>query len=429
MAASISPAQAQAMFKQIYGDDFLRACPVEKQLHDDFPFAEGDEPGEAFVQAIRMTEEQGFTFRKGGSGAGRMRDPIALKTERATILGDILEFRSRIDGEVMRRAMNSKQAFKEHVGLRMEAMRDSAVKHEEWTFLNGGRPVGVIKTGGITGSGATRTVTLTDDSYAEGFWSSSENMPFDIYDTTSASLSESAVKRNTSSADAVFRVTGYDQDAKTVTLTADDADDWTNVVAGDCLWRASSYLNESPGLIAITANQSAVINGISAATYPSWRGIVKNVGGPLTMALVLQMAARQASRNGTKSRFTLRCSPKTFAVLASDLAAARRYDGSYSHVKGTNGYGAIEYYAPNGVIAIKTHTFCKDGEAHFSDDSKVKRRGVRDLSFQAPNAVSGEYFLYVADYDQVEYRANSQQGMFNERPVSSGLFTGLTVPA
>lgn len=427
MANSISPAEVQKNFKAIYGDDFLKACPVEKQLHDDFPFKAGDEPGEAFYQALRVTEEQGVTFRKGGSGAGKMRLPVPLKVDRASILGDIMEFRSRIDGEVMRRAMKSKQAFKEHVGLRMEAMRDSAIKHEEWTFLNGGRPVGVIAS--VSGSGATRTVTITDASYAEGFWSSSENMGFDILDSTSASLASTPTKRNTSSSEAVFSVAGYDQDAKTVTLTATDAADWTGVVAGDCLWRAGSYLNESAGLIGITANQSAIINGLSAATYPFWRGIIKNVGGQLTMAHVLQMAARQSSRNGTKSKFTLRVSPKNFEVLNSDLAAARRYDGSYDRTKGTNGYGGIEFYSANGVITIKVHTFMKDGEAHFSDDTKVTRRGVADLDFQAPNATTGEYFLYVPDYDQVEYRATSQQGILNVRPVSSGLFTGLVVPA
>lgn len=421
MATSITPAQYTATFKQIYGDEFLKGSFVEKQLQDDFPFKEADKPGEAFVQAIRMTEEQGFTFRLGGSGAARMRDPIALKTERATILGDILEFRSRIDGEVMRRAMNSKQAFKEHVGLRMEAMRDSITKHQEWSLLQGGREVAIVSA--VSGSGATRTVTLTTGSYAAGFLANSENMPLDIYDTTGVT------KRNTSAAEAKYSVGAYDLDTGILTLVADNAADWAGVIAGDKVWRASSKGTESAGLLAISANQTATINNISATTYALWRGIVDSTGGAISMARILQMAAKQSSRNGTKSKFKVRCSPRNFAVLNSDLAAARRFDGSYSRTKGTNGYGAIEFYSPNGVIEISVHLFMKDSEIHFSDDTHVSRRGVSDISFQAPNAASGEYFLIVADYDQVEYRASAQQGLLNVRPCSSGLFTGLTVPA
>lgn len=424
MATSITPAQASGLFKQVYGDRFLKAAPVEKQLQEDFVFEAGDEPGEAFVESIRMTEEQGFTFRRGGTAADTMRPPVALKTEKASILGDILEFRSRIDFQTMQRAMNSKQAFKTHVGFRMEAMRDSVVKHQEWSLLQGGRAVAAIAS--ISGSGVTRTVTLTAGSFAAGFLASSENMPLDIYDSTSATTT-TAVKRNSSAATAKYSVAAYDLDAGTLTLTADDANDWTGVVAGDLIWRATSYTNESPGLLGLTANQTATVNGISAATYAAWRGIVDSTGGTLSMARVLRLAAKQAARNGSKSKLTLRVSPLQFSVLNADLSAARRYDGSYNRTKGTNGYGAIEYFSPNGIIEVKTHLFMKDSEAHLSDDSHVARRGVHDITFEQPNG--GEYFLVVPDINAFEYRGAVQNALLNVRPASSALLTGLTVPA
>jgi hypothetical protein len=372
-----------------------------------------------------MTEEQGFTFRAGGSAAATMRPPVALKTEKATILGDVIEFRSRVDFEVMKRAMNSKQAFKNNVGLRMEAMRDSLVKHQEWSLLQGGRSVAAIAS--ISGSGATRTVTLTAGSYAAGFLASSENMPLDIYDSTSATTT-SATKRNSSASTAVYTVSAYDLDAGTLTLVADNSADWTGVVAGDLIWRTTSYTAECKGLLALTANQTATINGISATTYAAWRGIVDATGGTLSMARILRIAARQASRNGSKNKLTVRVSPTQFSVLNADLAAARRYDGSYSRTKGTNGYGAIEYFSPNGLIEVKTHLFMKDSEAHISDDSVVARRGVHDITFENPNG-NGEYFLPLQDINAFEYRGASQQGLLNVRPASSALLTGLTVPA
>lgn len=433
MATSINYAQIQATAKEIYGkpETFQKASPMTQDLIKQFPFEAGDEPGSQYSQGIRMTEEWGFGRRAAGQAATTLRPPIALKTEKISYLPGRLEFTTRIDGEAIDRAKSSKQNFKEAIGLRMEGMRDSLLKLTEWNLLNGGRPLGVIATGGIAaGSDATRKViTFTDASWVGGFWACTENMPVDIYDSTSAALSGTAVKRNTSSATNQFYVEAVDLDAKKVTFRADAAADWTNVVAGDCVWLATHYLTEPLGLTVISQVPASYnLFGLTKAQYGIWGGVVDNVAGALTIPRVMSMLAKLAERSGgAKTKYELRCSNRVFSGLNSDLLSGRRYDVSYKRTI-ENGVEALEVYGPNGYVAIQTHLYMPDGIAHICDPRVYTRRGVKDIDFTAPGG-NGDYLLVRPDVDAMEYRATSQQGMFCDRPGGTGVFTGLTVPA
>lgn len=433
MASSINYAQIQNTAKEIYGkpESFQKASPMTQDIIKQFPFEAGDEPGSTYSQGLRMTEEWGFGRRAAGQAATTMRPPIALKTEKISFLPGRLEFRTQIDGEALDRAQSSKQNFKEAVGLRMEGMRDSCLKLTEWNLLNGGRPCGVIKSGGIAaGSDATRKViTFTDESWVGGFWAGTENMPVDIYNAASISLSGGATKRNSSSATNQYYVDSYDLDAKTVTFRADDSADWTNVVAGDAVWLATHYLTEPLGMTVISQVSSTYnLFGLTRAQYGIWGGVVDSVGGSLTLPRVMSMLAKLSERSGgAKTMYELRCSARVFSGLNADLLGSRRYDTSHSR-KIENGVERLEVYGPNGHVSIQTHLYMPDGVAHICDPRVYTRRGVKDLDFTAPGG-SGDYLLVRPDVDAMEYRATSQQGIFCDRPGGTGVFTGLTVPA
>lgn len=420
-ATSINPAQVTAMFKKVYGDEFLKITDVEDTAQQTISFDTEDEPGESFDQAIRMTNEQGFSFRAAGSAATQMNPAIAMKVEKATILGGIIDFRSRIDIEVMARAVTSKQAFKDHVGVRMEGMRDALKFHLEWTILQGGRDCGVISAIAAGGGGAQKVITFTDASWCGAFWSNAENMPFDVYDPTLAT------KRNTQA----ITVDSVDLDNKKVTLTgAEGAGAWATVAVNDVFYRLGSKGVEAPGILKLVANQTGVINNIDSSAYGLWRGVTKAVAGQLSFATVLQQDAKTAERGGKKASKKLWVSPRNFAVLNSDLSANRRYDGSYNRTKGDNGFGAIEYYSPTGVIQVEVHLFMKDGEALLFNPKKFSRKGPSDVTFNIKGAPNGqEMFLLVPDFQQYEYRGYSHQGVLCTAPAQNALMTGLVVPA
>lgn len=441
MATSLTVTDGAAkLYKEIYGDDFKTACPEHRELVDTYSYESGDAPGETYLEAIRMTEEQGFTFRAGNSEAGLLRDPVALKIENASILGSVLEFRTRVDVDVFVRAVTSKQAFKNAVGLRQEAQRDSIFKHLEWGLLQGARPVGIIEAVNAGGSASQKLVTITAATFVDAFWAGSENMPFDIFTTESSAVSvatqATATKRNTSAATAKFKVDSYNLDTRVITMTADAAADWSAVVAGDCLWRVSDFVAgtgpiTSPGLLRLTEYQSGIVNGIDASTYGLWRGIVNSSGGTITMSRILKMVAALSKRSTGKRMFTVRCGPLTWEQVNSDLSALRKFDGSYERSKGYNGFSEIRFYSPNGEMALRAHPFMRESEVHIVDDSVVTRRGPSDVRFTFDPTGGGQeqMYLLLQDYNKYEFRAYSNQGLLNSKPARSGIFTGLTVPS
>jgi hypothetical protein len=146
------------------------------------------------------------------------------------------------------------------------------------------------------------------------------------------------------------------------------------------------------------------------------------------MAAVLQADARVAERSaGKKVSKKLLVSPKNFAVLNQDLSGSRRYDGSYSRTKGTNGVGAIEFYSPSGLIEVTTHKYVKDGDAFLVNPDKWKRIGPSDITFEIPGS-GGNFFQLVPGKPQYEYRGYSHQSPFCEAPASNAVLTGLVVP-
>lgn len=411
------------MFKAIYADDFLKATEVETTLQDLIKFDSGDAPGLDYEQAIQMTREWGYSFRAAGSAAPTMNPAVALKVEKATILGTIMDFRSAIEVETMKRALTSKQAFRNHVGLRMEAMRDTMTFLLEWNLIYGGAPVGII-TGLPSGSSATYTVTITNASWCGGFWAGSENLPLDIY------ASDDSTKRNTSSSTAAFRVQSYDLDARTVTLVADSSSDWGSVTSGDHIWLYGATASTVfPGISTIIANQTSTINNISATTYAMWRGVQNTTSEQISMAGILQLDAKVAERSGGKKvAKKLLVSPRNYGLLNADLSGNRRYDGSYSRVKGDNGFGEIEYYSPSGLISVEAHKYVKDGDALLINPTHWKRVGPSDITFDSPAGSEG-YFLLVPDKQQYEYRGYSHQGLLCDAPAANAIHTNLVVPS
>lgn len=441
MATSLTATDGAAkLFKEIYKDDFIVACPEHRELYDTYPFETGDEPGKIFKQAIRMTEEQGYTFRAGDSEAGTMRDPVALKVENAEMLGSVLEFRSRVDVDVFVRAVRAgKQAFKDAVGLRQEAQRDSIFKHMEWSLLQGARTLGVITNVAAGSSSAEKIVTISDATWVEAWWAGSENMPLDIFTTESTSTSTTtqatATKRNTSASTAKFKVVSVDFENKKLTLLADDAADWGSVIATDALWRVTDFVASTgaitvPGLIRLSEIQSGTINGISATTYGLWRGRVNSDGGTMTMSRALKAVASMGNRSTGKKTFTMRTGPLTWESINGDLSALRKFDGSYERTKGYNGFSEIRFYSPHGELVVRSHPFMRESEVHIVDDSVITRRGPTDVIFNAdPTGTSEVMYLLLQDTNKYEFRAYSNQGLLNMKPARSTIFTGLTVPS
>lgn len=429
--ASVDVSAVQNMYKEVYGDDasFIKASDEERQLQDAFPFEAGDAPGEKYTEPRRMSGEHGFTFRE----SGELKDfnaAIPLKIEKAAFLGKILEFTSELEIDAVARAVKGgKQAFKSTIGVLQEAMRDSMIKHNEWTLLRGGTPVGVIEEINAGSSAVKKLVTITPPTWTPTFFTESENMPFDIYDSTSADLDAGAVQRNVSSSTANFKVLSYDMETRVVEMEATAAADWDDVVAGDCLWRYSSYLKEDLGMLAITKDQTGQLFLESPSrAYGVLKGVLSTAGNDISFARVEKMVAAIAQRSSKVATWVCRTSPLQWYRLSIEAAASRTYDASYS-TTAKNGFSEINFSSPHGLISVRSHAFMANGEFHVSDDSQYSRRGVSDIDFTNFSQGDQKYnYLPIQERNAVQLRAFSQQGMFCRLMGRTGLFTGLNVP-
>jgi len=427
--------QLYANFKEIYGDKFLTMSPVDRQLYDAFPFEAGDEPGRAYYEAIRMTEEQGYTFNLQGTSNRTLNPSIALKTERASIIGNIMEFRSSVDMEAIKRGGSTKQAFRETIGIKQEGLRDSMLFHTEWTLLRGGTPCGTITAlaADPAGNAARRLLTLSTTGYADAFWSNSENMPMDIYDTTSATLAPGAVRRNTVTAGTLnkFRVISWLPDTRQILVEADLNTDWTAVVANDRLWRTGAYLAEDLGMLTICGMSGQTVFGISQTVYGKWNSYRDVTGGPLTMSKIQRAIAGIRGRSAMKAAYTARMHPLQWEAVHNDLTALRRFDSSYKMSKADAGHSEIEFYSAAGTVKLISNVFMPLDSCIITDESTWSRRGVSDIDFNMPGAgADGNPQMYVINQDQnvIQFRAYGQQGMFCNRLNRNAYLGNLDIP-
>ena len=435
--STVDVPQLNANFKEVYGNEFIKMSMVDKQLQEDFSFQEGDEPGREFIEAVRMTEEQGFTFGKAGTPGKRiLNNSIAMKTERATVTGDIIEFKSEVNVEAILRGGNTKQAFRETIGAVQEAQRDSVLFHTEHTLLRGGIPVGQVSAvaadpGGVT---ARRLVTLANAYYTDAFWSNAENMPLDIFDSTSGVNNVSAVRRNTVTGAvlSLFRVIAWLPDTQQIIVEADDNANWSAVVAGDRLWRTGSYLTESMGMLAICAATGQTIFGISQSTYGKWNAYRKPVNGGLNMGEIQRAVAKIRSRSAMKGNYVARVHPLQWEAVHADIVALRRFDDSYETTRAESGHSEIKFYSAAGTVTIKSNVYMPVDQALITDDNTWTRRGVTDVRFtMAVPGADGLPAMYVMNQDSssVQFRAYGQQTMYCNRPNRNAILTGLEVPA
>lgn len=409
-----------ALLKTRYGDDFFAIRGPEQKVQEAFKFKANEIHGAKFAQAARFSEEQGFHIRAAGSAAPTMNAAIALKVESIEIVGSILDFRSQIDLEVMARAQTNAQAFEDSVGLRLGAMRDAMYRHNESSQLYGGMPL--AKIGSIAGSSTSRTWTLTKDTAAPGWWFASKNMPVDIY--SDAALT---TKINTNADVLITKFTRVAGGSHTLDVTGNATDLTNSLVTHYIVRKGESSTTISPGIVAQLNATSGTVNNIALATYPEFGGSQVNVAGQISMAKVLYGAALCADAGMPKTASKLWLSPLNFAVLNADLAANRRYDGSYERTKGTNGFGAIAYYGPTGVIEVEVHTYLQGQHAVLLQPETWSRRGASDVTFTIPRTEQ-EMMVLSATSQSYDYRAFSLQGMLCMKPAQNCLFYGITTP-
>lgn len=406
-----TPSTLSGLFKEIYGDDVLNLVPESAKLIKLVPFVPRDkEIGNKYHQPVILAHEQGFTYAAYNAGAFALNNSVALTMQDAQVSSSQVLLRTAISYDAAARASSSKKAFVKATELIVENMVESMSKRVEIANIYGGSAygIGAADTSSNVDT-ATTDIVLTTASWASGIWAGAEGSTLDLYYAGSVVNSTGAITvSRVDILNKTIRVT-----AATGDITAIDA----AILAhkGLCyFYFYGAYGNEMSGLDAILTNTGTLFN-ISAATYGLWKGNTYSASSAtLTMGKLLSAVALPVQR-GLNEEATVLVNPNTWANIMSDLAAQRRFDGSYDKSKLTNGSEAVEFYSQNGALKIYSHNIIKEGEAFVFPHKKCMRIGAQEMSFKTPGREE-EIFLQLPSNAGYELRNYTDQAFFLETP-------------
>lgn len=410
MAQVNSPDSLAGLFKEVYSKlGLVQACPTWAVCQDRFPFEKGEAIGEAYVVAVTLTKEGGFTYAPsmGSNAVPASPTPIAATVLHAKIQSYAIYLASQLAyAAAARAAAQGKAAFKSAYAAVLSNMKFSHMYRLECSLLYGRDSIG--KVGGNTSG----VLDIDEDTFAPGIWGA--GLKGSILQAWTA-ITESATQH-----DGDLTISEVSISDRTVTVTGTNS----AVVDGDYLYfkssRTSSAWNECAGLHHILINAGELFE-IDAADYDAWRSQSYDVSGQVSLTAIMRLAAKCQSYGLEKA--ILFIAPERFADLAADEAALRRYNDSGSQAK--RGPKGIMYDMGGVSIEIVSHPMIKLGHAFMLPSMEVHRIGSTDVTMALPGS-NEELSVNVSNSTAIEFRSMSDQGIFIEVPARAGLLENLT---
>lgn len=416
-------ATLNGLFKQIYAKEVKDLIPDFSILQKRLPFTKAALLGDKYHLPVVVSDEHGFTY--GGSTASNytLNNAVSMQLQDAQVNGSELTLQSGISyGAVSRAQSKGETAVEQAVRLLMERMKASASKRVEIELLYGASSTGLATVSAATSSTTTAVITVTAASWASGIWSGMENCGLDSYYLASSTYTQN----NTNSQ---YVVTAVDPINKKLTVTGNATDIGNisaNIANPTYLYFYGAFGNEMTGIDAIMLNTGTLFN-ISATTYSLWQANTFSCGSAeFSMGKILSGLAYAVGR-GLLEDVTILLNPDSFANIMSDLAAQRRFDGSYSKKKAENGSETVTFYGQNGMIELVPHPMVKSGDAFALPLGIVQRVGSTDVSFRGEGPTGQEEYLFQnTTTNGWTCRCYTDQAILIEAPAWCVKFTSIT---
>lgn len=436
---AIDTGTLNALYKVAYAKGVEDLIPKTGKLQDLIPFVPSElQNGKQYEQPVVLSAEAGFTYSLDSQNAYDLNESIGMNMESAVVPGADIVLDSTVGYNQAARASHSQTSFKSAMGAKFENMLKSSEKRLEIAILYGQRGIADLAVAGFveTSSGATTAVmTVPAASWATGIFTGSENAQLVFYSDSSDTISAGTNLNANSDADQALKIVSVDVDARTVTIqgTAGAIEDINDISVSKALrvyfrssvsGSGSSFAPaEMAGLKKIITNSSRLF-GIDASVYDLWKGNSVSTSGQLTMSKVLS-AVSKAVQRGLDTDAVVMVNPSTWADLASNLAALRRFDGSYSEKKAKNGSKELEYIGQNGTLKIIPYNLIKEGDCFIFPEDKVLRIGARELGLNDPTRPQDEIFFTIPGKAGVGLRAYTNQAVFVEAPAQCVYISGI----
>jgi hypothetical protein len=421
-----------ANYKIAYAGGIEDLVPKISKLGEMINFVPSElQNGKHYQQPVVVTQEAGFTASLDTQTAYTLNSAIGMEMQEAVVPGVDIVLSSVVGYNQAARALSGKNSFKSVMSLKFENMLQSTEKRAEILRFYGQTPIATAALQTVTIASSMLPVVIDVASWASGMWAGSENqnVVFVVASDNTAvdSLRSFRIAKVDDEAHTLYVAAGTEGTAGTLTTleTAIEAAALNMHFYGFVSGSAGSFAYvEMAGLKKQMTNTGSLF-GIDAATYDLWRGNSVAVTGQLTMAKVLSAVSRAVSR-GLDSDAAVFVNPKTWADLASNLAALRRFDGSYSKAKASNGSEVLEYIGQNGTLKIIPYSIVKQGDCFIFPVDKVIRVGAYELSLQDPTRRgSEEIFFTLPTAAGSGIRAYMNESIFLETPAQAVYISGI----
>jgi hypothetical protein len=400
----------QGLAKRRYGK-FVDPLPSPNTFADFMDFVPKDQrPGDTYEFPVRLGLEHGVTHDVSRTAFTLLgsKDSVALP---ARLRGAAINMQGRIPRDVLAAFNNGVSNGGDGGGSYMDAIdakvlglagggelyREIALHYGPGTGAAAAN-IGVCSTvvsGTNFGSSGPMVVDLTRASWSAGLWNLMVGAYVDVYAANGSTLKESEVE-----------VTAVDPSHNRVTLSKSGVT--TDIDPTDIILPRGSKGKSCYGAQAILENTGSLFE-LDAAVYPQWRAIQIAIGGALTRAKIMALAAK-LQQNGVKKGGKLFVNANTFADLAEEANQLQRFNENTASVK-RQGAENLEYKTPAGVIEVAVDMIMKQSIAMFFATGVAKRVGSTDLTFRTQG--SREWF-----FQELENAAGAQLQMFsNQAPI------------
>lgn len=427
---AIDTGSLNALYKVAYTKGVEDLIPKASKLSDMIPFVPSElQNGKHYEQPVVLAAEQGFTYSLDTQTAYDLNDSIGMNMQSAVVPGADIVLDSTVGYNQAARASHSATSFKSVMSTKFENMLKSSEKRLEIGMLYGNNNIGNIPTQSVGSPTTSLTFQISQASWATGIWTGSENALI-VFAKASDNTAVDSLKP--------FQISAVNVDERKLTVVvpsggsssianleaAIEAYDCNIHFYGTVSGSAGTFAySEMAGLKKILTNTGSLF-GIDASVYDLWKGNSVTVSGQLTMQKVLSATAKAVQR-GLDSDAVVLVNPATWADLASNLAALRRFDGSYSRKKNSNGSEELEYVSQNGALKIVSYNIVKEGDCFIFPEDKVMRIGARELGLNDPTRPEDEIFFTIPGKAGVGLRAYTNQAIFLEAPAQAVYISGI----
>lgn len=394
--------------KEIYGQ-LEGALPRSALLQQKIPFKEMDRLGDSYHFPVLLSREHGFTFAGGSNAkaAFTLNNPEVAVSKDATLSGTCMMGRTAIAYSAISRLGGGKASFQTASEASVMGLKEAAHFYLELMMLYGNRAIAKIASGGVSGTGTSRTLTIDRDYWSPGMWAQLVNGYVDNYDTEAL-----GTKANAST----IQVTAVNVDpaTRTVTVTGSSTD-MSAITASTFLcprgWKSDTF----DGINNIFTNTGSLF-GIDAATYPLWLTTGKGFGSAAATMGKVQGALAVPVGQGLTEDIEYLCNVFTWADLNANEAALRRF-AEDTKTKVSVGTQAIEYWGPNGAARIQSHQLVQTSKMFGLVPKHWKRVGSSDITYNLQKHIGMDRFvLELANAAGVEFRIWMDQALICSRP-------------